>query len=184
MVLPEGRLRLYQAMQSLQAAAPAAAAGGAAHHHHHHGQQPHISNLKASSAAAGLGGSKKHADTARDPSLFYRSSTLNASQIRRESKDGGGTSCCSGRSKQARQPMPIGAPFWRRFSVAMHVLCLGELRHALMAHSCLGVPGIITLLSNLSVTSDFEVENLEKVRCRVRTQVQPDVLHASPGCMN
>jgi hypothetical protein len=104
-----------------------------------------------------------------DSSAFYRSSTLKASQIKRDNTRN--TGCCDGTTQpQPRpQPMPSGAPFWRRFAARMHVLCLGELRHALMAHSCVGVPGVITLLSNLCVTSDFEVETLEKVRCRVRT---------------
>eukprot|EP00882_Tetradesmus_deserticola_P023820 GHRQ01025953.1.p2 GENE.GHRQ01025953.1~~GHRQ01025953.1.p2 ORF type:complete len:132 (+),score=46.72 GHRQ01025953.1:32-397(+) len=71
--------------------------------------------------------------------------------------------------QQRRRPMPIGAPFWRRFAARLHVFCLGELRHALMAHSCVGVPGAISLLGNLCVTSDFKAEGLDKVRCRVRT---------------
>jgi hypothetical protein len=162
MVLPEGRLRLYQAMQSLQAPAAAAAAGAS-----HHRGQSHSAKPQTRS------GSDLKGVPARNSSTFYRSSTLDASQIKRSSSSGGSTGCCGRGSKQEqqqpRQPIPIGAPFWRRFAAQMHVLCLGELRHALMAHSCVGVPGIISLLSNLCVTSDFEVENLEKVRCRVQT---------------
>jgi hypothetical protein len=113
----------------------------------------------AAAAAAGL---------PTDASAFYRSSTLTASQVIIDGSSSAG--CCSS-SKQQQQPMPSGAPFWRRFAARMHVLCLGELRHALMAHSCVGVPGVISLLSNLCVTSDFEVENLEKVRYSVQTPV-------------
>jgi hypothetical protein len=163
MVLPEGRLRLYQAMQSLQAptAAAAAAAGtGSGQFQGVHQRSSKASPAAASAAAAGL---------PTDATTFYRSSTLTASQVVRDGSSSAG--CCSGgkqqQQQQQQQPMPSGAPFWRRFAARMHVLCLGELRHALMAHSCVGVPGVISLLSNLCVTSDFEVENLEKVRCRV-----------------
>jgi hypothetical protein len=155
-------------MQSLQAPAAAAAAAGTDSGHF---QGVHQRSSKASTSAAAAAAAAA-AGLPTDASAFYRSSTLTANQVIGDStvtSDG----CCNGKQQQRpqQQPMPSGAPFWRRFAARMHVLCLGELRHALMAHSCVGVPGVISLLSNLCVTSDFEVENLEKVRCRVRIPV-------------
>jgi hypothetical protein len=47
------------------------------------------------------------------------------------------------------------AGFWQAFGSSIHILCLSEVKHALMAQSLVGVPGAMTLLCNLSTTIDF-----------------------------
>jgi hypothetical protein len=44
------------------------------------------------------------------------------------------------------------------------VICIGELRGALLAHSALGCPGVSTLLANLCSTIGDEHASLEQVR--------------------
>lgn len=51
--------------------------------------------------------------------------------------------------------------FWQTFSSNINVLCLSEAKHALMAHSLVGVPGAITLLCNLSTTVDFGLDTAQ-----------------------
>ena len=45
--------------------------------------------------------------------------------------------------------------FWHAFGSSIHILCLSEAKHALMAQSLVGVPGTMTLVCNLSTTVDF-----------------------------
>lgn len=42
-----------------------------------------------------------------------------------------------------------GPQWWQRFSRQVTCLCITELRFGLLAHSCMGCPGTITLVSNL-----------------------------------
>jgi hypothetical protein len=50
------------------------------------------------------------------------------------------------------------AGFWQAFGSSIHILCLSEVKHALMAQSLVGVPGAMTLLCNLSTTVDFGLD--------------------------
>jgi hypothetical protein len=56
-----------------------------------------------------------------------------------------------------------GAAFWQRLSQGIEVVCVGELRGALLAHSTLGCPGVSTLLGNLCHTIEGH-SSLHKVR--------------------
>jgi hypothetical protein len=56
-----------------------------------------------------------------------------------------------------------GAAFWRRLSAGIEVICVGELRGALLAHSALGCPGVSTLLANLCSTIGDEHSSLRQV---------------------
>lgn len=56
-----------------------------------------------------------------------------------------------------------GCAFWRRLRVGIEVVCVGELRGALMAHSALGCPGVSTLLANLCHTVEEAHVPLAKV---------------------
>jgi len=68
----------------------------------------------------------------------------------------------------------MGGHFWKRFGESIHVLCLGELKHALMAHSVVGAPGAITLLSNLVTSADFGTEAMWKVRAGICASLGAD----------
>eukprot|EP00775_Hariotina_reticulata_P006540 gene6540-6766_t len=72
----------------------------------------------------------------------------------------------------------MGCHFWKRFGESIHVLCLAELKHALMAHSVVGVPGVITLLSNLVTSADFGTESAWKTS-KVPQWMQEYLLGAS-----
>lgn len=54
--------------------------------------------------------------------------------------------------------------FWRMFGSSIHVLCLAEIKHAMMSHSVVGVPGTMTLLCNLSTTVDLGPDTHSQVR--------------------
>eukprot|EP00878_Enallax_costatus_P004556 GHUV01004797.1.p1 GENE.GHUV01004797.1~~GHUV01004797.1.p1 ORF type:complete len:827 (+),score=239.90 GHUV01004797.1:555-3035(+) len=62
--------------------------------------------------------------------------------------------------KTNESEVATGAAYWRKYGHAMRVMCLSDLKHAMMAHTLLGVPGLMTLLTNLSTTADFGVESL------------------------
>jgi len=59
--------------------------------------------------------------------------------------------------------MPSGCAFWQEFSASIHVMCLAEIKYAMMAQSVVGVPGVMTLLCNLSTTVDFGLDTVEQV---------------------
>lgn len=54
-----------------------------------------------------------------------------------------------------------GSDFWREFSGSVHVLCLSEIKFAMMAQSVVGVPGVMTLLCNLSTTVNLGTDTDE-----------------------
>lgn len=56
-----------------------------------------------------------------------------------------------------------GATYWRKYGHSLRVMCLSDLKHAMMAHTLLGVPGVMTLLSNLSTTADFGSDSQSQV---------------------
>jgi hypothetical protein len=56
-----------------------------------------------------------------------------------------------------------GTAFWRRLSAGIEIICIGEMRGALLAHSALGCPGVSTLLGNLCSTMDETHHVLSKV---------------------
>ena len=60
-------------------------------------------------------------------------------------------------------PLPTGCKFWLQFSGSIHVLCLSEVKYAMMAQSVVGVPGAMTLLCNLSTTVDFGLDTTQKL---------------------
>lgn len=62
---------------------------------------------------------------------------------------------------------PTGAIFWHHYGRSMRVMCLSDVKHAMMAHTLLGVPGVMTLLSNLSSTADYGPDDLGKVNPRL-----------------
>lgn len=57
-----------------------------------------------------------------------------------------------------------GCHFWQEFSACVYVMCLSEIKYALMAQSVVGVPGVMTLLCNLSTTVNLgtDTEEIEK----------------------
>jgi hypothetical protein len=67
--------------------------------------------------------------------------------------------CCRQQQQQlpaaSKHPYSTGTVFWQDFSASIHVLCLSEIKYAMMAQSIVGVPGAMTLLCNLSTTVDF-----------------------------
>lgn len=66
-----------------------------------------------------------------------------------------------------------GCHFWQEFSNCVYVMCLSEIKYALMAQSVVGVPGVMTLLCNLSTTVNLETDagEVEKVRALHRPQI-------------
>lgn len=54
--------------------------------------------------------------------------------------------------------------FWREFSASIHVLDLSDFKYAMMAASIVGVPGVMSLLCNLSVTVGLDEDTLKTVR--------------------
>jgi hypothetical protein len=60
-------------------------------------------------------------------------------------------------------PLPTGCKFWLQFSGSIHVLCLSEVKYAMMAQSVVGVPGAMTLLCNLSTTVDFGLDTTQEL---------------------
>jgi hypothetical protein len=56
---------------------------------------------------------------------------------------------------QAVSRAAVAGSFWEEFSGSIHLLCLAEIKYAMMAQSVVGVPGVMTLLCNLSTTVDF-----------------------------
>jgi hypothetical protein len=68
--------------------------------------------------------------------------------------------------EECERPLNIvtGTAFWRRLSAGIEIICVGEMRGALLAHSALGCPGVSTLLGNLSCTMDETHTTLGKVR--------------------
>lgn len=74
--------------------------------------------------------------------------------------------CAPPSSSNPLRPLPdltTGTAFWQEFSGSIHVLCLSEIKYAMMAQSAVGVPGAITLLCNLSTTVDFGVSSAEEM---------------------
>lgn len=53
--------------------------------------------------------------------------------------------------------MLVGCPFWSAFQTCLEPVCVQEVEQALMCHSALGVPGVVTLLHNLVVTRDVSL---------------------------
>jgi hypothetical protein len=51
----------------------------------------------------------------------------------------------------------VGCPFWSAFQTCLEPVCVQEVEQALMCHSALGVPGVVTLLHNLVVTRDVSL---------------------------
>jgi hypothetical protein len=76
--------------------------------------------------------------------------------------------CCAPPSKSNPiRPLPdstTGTAFWQEYSGSIHVLCLSEIKYAMMAQSVVGVPGAMTLLCNLSTTVDFGISNTEEMK--------------------
>jgi hypothetical protein len=60
----------------------------------------------------------------------------------------------------------FGSEFWREFSGSVHVLCLSEVKYAMMAQSVVGVPGAIPLLCNLSTTVNLGMDTDEVAEVR------------------
>jgi len=60
-----------------------------------------------------------------------------------------------------RQGVQSGCAFWQEFSAGLHVMCLAEIKYDMMAQSVVGVPGVMTLLCNLSTTVDFGLDTKE-----------------------
>eukprot|EP00879_Flechtneria_rotunda_P021712 GHRR01022893.1.p1 GENE.GHRR01022893.1~~GHRR01022893.1.p1 ORF type:complete len:313 (+),score=70.59 GHRR01022893.1:135-941(+) len=63
---------------------------------------------------------------------------------------------------KTKEGIPTGCLFWKRFGQNLHVICLGEIKHALMAHTLVGCPGVLALISNLCGTAGFS-ESLSQV---------------------
>jgi hypothetical protein len=82
-----------------------------------------------------------------------------------------GACCCAAPSGGAPRVVPTGCSFWRDFSARIHVLCLSEMKYAMMAHNIVGVPGGMTLLCNLSTTVDFGLDALGAKEVRVCAQL-------------
>jgi hypothetical protein len=76
--------------------------------------------------------------------------------------------CCAPLSKSNPKRPPLnlttGTAFWQEYSGSIHVLCLSEVKYAMMAQSVVGVPGAITLLCNLSTTVDFGISNSQQMQ--------------------
>jgi hypothetical protein len=70
-------------------------------------------------------------------------------------------SCTAGPASN-HKPLPMGTEFWEEFSGSIHLLCLAEIKYAMMAQSVVGVPGVMTLLCNLSTTVDFGLEMMQE----------------------
>jgi hypothetical protein len=63
---------------------------------------------------------------------------------------------------QSQVSEAVGAgSFWEDFSDSIHLLCLSEIKYAMMAQSVVGVPGVMTLLCNLSTTINFGPDTLQ-----------------------
>lgn len=67
------------------------------------------------------------------------------------------------RLQRTNNDMPDGQEFWHVISKQLQVLCLEEFKQALLAHSLVGCPGVITLLCNMATTADLS-EAAEEVR--------------------
>jgi hypothetical protein len=55
----------------------------------------------------------------------------------------------------------VGSSFWEKFAGSLQVLCVEEVKQALLGHSCMVAPGAITLLNNLLVSADVDEVKLE-----------------------
>jgi hypothetical protein len=69
---------------------------------------------------------------------------------------------CTAGPESSHKPLPTGTAFWEEFSGSIHLLCLSEIKYAMMAQSVVGVPGVMTLLCNLSTTVDFGLELMQE----------------------
>jgi hypothetical protein len=88
----------------------------------------------------------------------------------------------------------VGSKFWQEFSGSIHVLCLSEIKYAMMAQSVVGVPGAMTLLCNLSTTVNLgmDTDELAEVRllslgglrrCLQRLHVHSSFTNSTFPCM-
>jgi hypothetical protein len=59
-----------------------------------------------------------------------------------------------------------GTGFWQAFGARVNVLCLSEVKCALVAQGVVGVPGVMSLLCNLSTTVNLTVETDEAEQVR------------------
>lgn len=50
----------------------------------------------------------------------------------------------------------LGAKFWRNFRGKLTIMCVSELKAAMLGGSCMACPGLIPLLCNLTVSVDAE----------------------------
>ncbi len=77
----------------------------------------------------------------------------------------------------------VDAPvFWRAFQHSVSVLCIGELKEALLGLSCLGCRGLMPLFANLS--SSFSNEQIKLLKQRAPPQLQVHWPAREPaGCM-
>ena len=55
----------------------------------------------------------------------------------------------------------VGSSFWQMYAASLQVLCVEEVKQALLGHSCMVAPGAITLLNNLVVSADVDEDKLQ-----------------------
>lgn len=58
--------------------------------------------------------------------------------------------------------------FWEAFAARVHVLCLSEVKCALVAQGVVGVPGVMSLLCNLSTTVNLKLDTDEAAQVRMQ----------------
>lgn len=204
MCLPEGRLRMFQILQSLQdghnKATPtdaASAMGADTSNHSTSGSKAQMAAdanpySKTWSAQANSGhtpgdaaacsdawsGLNGHASmTGDNPAPKDKASSPSSSKQSKPGCSGcsGCFSCCGGDPTAPQVPekaMPTGCMFWQEYSASIHVLVLADFKYAMMAQSLVGVPGVMTMLCNLSTTVDFGLDTMKEVSvlCMCATQ--------------
>lgn len=170
---PEGRVRLRRMLAALQP------------HSNSHPAQPDTTTaslhtpqgLAPAQPQVSLQGSMSVFANRREPQQPC-SSTVKPAKF--ESGSFSSPETCAVNGPQVDACMAGSAGFWEAFGSSIHVLCLSEAKHALMAQSLVGVPGAMTLLCNLSTTVDFGLDTSQE-HVSIRSLQTIDLRTMGPG---